>query len=75
MKRTRYTKQPPDARRENPTGTRGEACERCVICGALTDVPVSTPVDWRKNYVPGCDQLCAGCALTPAWAPGWLNER
>ncbi len=39
-----------------------EEFERCVVCGSLTCVPISMPVDWRENYEIGCGQLCAGCA-------------
>ena len=39
-----------------------EEFERCVMCGALTCVPVSMPVDWRENYEIGCGQICAACA-------------
>ncbi len=36
--------------------------ERCVICGALTCVPISMPIDWRKNYEIGIGQICSKCA-------------
>lgn len=39
-----------------------EEFERCVICGALTCVPISMPIDWRENYEIGCGQICAECA-------------
>jgi hypothetical protein len=39
-----------------------EEFERCVMCGALTCVPISMPVDWRENYEIGCGQICAECA-------------
>ena len=39
-----------------------EEFERCVMCGALTSVPISMPVDWRENYEIGCGQVCAKCA-------------
>ena len=32
--------------------------EQCVLCGRDTGVPVSEPVEGRKNYVYGCGQLC-----------------
>jgi hypothetical protein len=35
--------------------------EKCVMCGAETNVPVDLHVDLRKNYVEGVGQLCAGC--------------
>ena len=38
-----------------------EEFERCVMCGALTCIPVSMPIDWRNNYVIGCGQLCNEC--------------
>ena len=39
-----------------------EEFERCVICGELTCIPVSLPIDWRENYEIGCGQVCAKCA-------------
>ena len=39
-----------------------EEFERCVVCGALTCVPISMPIDWRENYEIGCGQICAECA-------------
>lgn len=39
-----------------------EEFERCVICGELTCIPVSMPVDWRENYELGFGQICAKCA-------------
>lgn len=39
-----------------------EEFERCVLCGALTCVPVWMPVDERIHYEIGCGQLCAACA-------------
>ena len=39
-----------------------EEYERCVMCGALTSVPISMPVDWRENYEIGLGQICAECA-------------
>jgi hypothetical protein len=39
-----------------------EEFEHCVICGKLTCVPISMPVDWRENYEIGVGQICAECA-------------
>ncbi len=39
-----------------------EEFERCVICGALTYIPVSMPIDLRENYHVGCGQICDECA-------------
>lgn len=36
--------------------------EICAVCGAITDVPVSTPIDMRENYEIGFGQLCQRCA-------------
>ena len=38
-----------------------EEFERCVMCGPLTCVPISMPVDWRENYEIGCGQMCRVC--------------
>ncbi len=35
--------------------------ERCVMCGEMTDVPISTPIELRSNYEVGCGQLCIAC--------------
>ena len=43
----------------NPHNT--EEFERCVICGKLTCIPISMPIDWRENYEIGCGQICAEC--------------
>lgn len=41
-----------------------ESCfERCVLCGAVTDVPRQQPVSERKCYVPGAGQLCEKCCI------------
>lgn len=39
-----------------------EEFERCIMCGALTCIPVSMPIDWRENYEIGIGQICAECA-------------
>ncbi len=39
-----------------------EEFERCVMCGELTCVPISMPIDWRENYEIGMGQICAACA-------------
>jgi len=36
--------------------------EKCVLCGAETNVPVNLHIDLRKNYVEGVGQLCDDCA-------------
>lgn len=36
--------------------------ERCVMCGALTSIPVSMPIDLRNNYEIGLGQVCDKCA-------------
>lgn len=38
-----------------------ELFERCVLCGELTPVPVTMPVEFRENYELGCGQLCILC--------------
>ena len=37
------------------------ALEHCVMCGRVTDVPVTMPIELRKFYEIGCGQLCAEC--------------
>ena len=36
-------------------------CERCVVCGAMTDVPQFLPIENRSCYVEGCGQICRQC--------------
>ena len=36
--------------------------EKCVLCGAETNIPVDLHIDLRKNYVEGVGQLCDDCA-------------
>lgn len=40
---------------------KAEGFERCVVCGELTAVPVSMPIELREGYVVGCGQLCNSC--------------
>jgi len=35
--------------------------EKCVSCGAETNVPVNQHIDFRKHYVEGAGQLCPTC--------------
>jgi len=42
----------------------GEQFERCIMCGALTCIPISMPIDWRENYEIGCGQLCSECVAS-----------
>jgi len=54
----------PDAATQNKTNPlQAEGFERCVMCGNVTNVPVSMPIDFRDNYEAGCGQLCSECAL------------
>ena len=38
-----------------------EEFERCIMCGELTDIAITTPIEFRENYEIGCGQLCAIC--------------
>ena len=35
--------------------------EKCVLCGAETKIPVTTPIEEREDYIQGCGQLCTSC--------------
>ena len=37
------------------------AYERCVLCGGITNVLKTTPVDQREDYIPDGGQLCHHC--------------
>lgn len=53
-----------DRKKKNSQTDSGENCfERCVLCGAVTDVPRQQPVSERKCYVPGAGQLCSDCCM------------
>ena len=47
---------------EEAVKSQPEEYERCIICGELTDVPMTMPIEMRENYEIGCGQLCARCA-------------
>ncbi len=51
-----------------------EEFERCVICGKLTCIPISMPVDWRENYEIGLGQICAECAKIERKAKPFGNK-
>lgn len=38
-----------------------EEYERCIMCGVLTNIPVTMPIEQRENYEFGCGQLCPVC--------------
>lgn len=50
-----------------------EEFERCVICGNLTCIPISMPIDRRENYEIGLGQICAECAKKEREATTWGN--
>ncbi len=39
-----------------------EKYEKCVMCGKITDILKSVPINQRVFYVEGCGQLCESCA-------------
>ena len=43
--------------------SKNEELDICVICGAITDVPLSKPIDNREFYEVGCGQLCRNCYI------------
>ena len=51
-----------------------EEFERCVICGKLTYIPISMPVDWREDYEIGLGQICAECAKKEREAKPFGNK-
>jgi hypothetical protein len=36
--------------------------EKCVLCGSLTNVRKTLPVEYRQNYIFGAGQICDDCA-------------
>lgn len=38
-----------------------EAYERCVMCGEMTGMPISMPVEFREDYEMGFGQVCVFC--------------
>jgi hypothetical protein len=51
-----------------------EEFERCVMCGKLTCIPISMPVDWRENYEIGLGQICDECAKIEREAKPFGNK-
>lgn len=55
--------------------------EICVLCGTVTPVRTSEPVELRKDYVSGVGQLCRMCAMQhgslrrPDGAPSLSRQR
>lgn len=43
--------------------------ETCVLCGELTDVPITMHIDFRKCYVEGSGQCCKKC-YNEKWSKG-----
>lgn len=39
----------------------GNEYETCIICGAKTDILISTHIDYRYGYVEGAGQCCKEC--------------
>lgn len=37
--------------------------EICVLCGKMTDVLKTEPLERRQGYLPGAGQLCKECAI------------
>lgn len=53
------TKEP----KENIIDLSDDLYEHCVVCGCLTNVKTSDPIELRKHYILGCGQLCEYCYL------------
>ena len=47
-------------RQDDPL-SRQEEFECCAVCGTLTGVPVSLPIEFRDHYEVGFGQLCVNC--------------
>ena len=50
-----------------------EEFEHCVICGRLTCVPISMPIDRRENYEVGMGQICSECAKKTQEEADWVK--
>ena len=40
------------------------------MCGTQTNIPISLPIEQRKNYIIGMGQLCESCKNKL-----WLDEQ
>lgn len=40
-----------------------ESYEECILCGTLTEVKKSEPIEFRDGYIQGAGQLCPKCQL------------
>lgn len=49
-------------RKKQSGSTPEQAFERCVLCGAVTTVLKTTPLEQRSGYLEGAGQLCPDCA-------------
>ncbi len=57
-----FSRRTPNGQNEVKIDEKTEEFEHCVICGKLTRVPISMPIEWRENYEIGMGQICAECA-------------
>lgn len=60
-----FKKKEPTCQNENIANIENshqkEEFERCAVCGQLTTVPVSLPIEFRENYEVGLGEVCEGC--------------
>ena len=63
MRLYKYAKPHQQVISEKATFVSESDMELCVLCGKVTDVPVSEPLEERMNYLPGAGQLCKECAI------------
>lgn len=47
----------------NPKFVSAHKTELCVCCRRDTGVPVSMPIEYRRNYVAGNGQYCPSCSF------------
>lgn len=50
--------------KKKPDVSSSEEYEVCVMCGVLTNIPRSMPLEMCTDYFSGAGQLCHKCAET-----------
>ncbi len=73
--RRRRAQRPSEGESHSLSGaTVNEKFERCIVCGKMTSVPVSLPIDWRENYEVGLGQVCVECARKQRRDAEWGSD-
>lgn len=61
MNNTLVAKENSDFEVVYPEIKKSEHLEKCILCSAQTNIPISMNVSLRHDYVEGAGQLCSPC--------------